>query len=170
MPRRRRQSQARRRVALGVWLGSALAFCAILPAPARAALSDADKQTIAELSLQWAIEGGIGDFKLVKDPANLVVANFNLPKGVTLGLPGRAIQLFSLLRIQAEANHGGDFLYFRFNRLEGDGEHAKVAIALVWAVAEHSATQYLSGGGATLDFEKRDGKWQLQPVMNRWMS
>jgi len=153
-----------------VWLGSVMALCALRPAPARAALADADKQTIAELSLQWAIDGGIGDCKLLNDPSHLVVANFNLPKGVKLVLPGRTIQLFSLLRIQAEANHGGDFLYFRFNRLDGDGEHAKVAIALIWAVAEDSATQYLSGGGATLDFEKHDGKWQLQPVMNRWMS
>jgi len=164
------QPLARRRAALGVWLGSVMAVCTLLPAPTWAVLADADKQTIAELSIQWAIDGGIGDFKLLKDPSNLVVANFNLPKGAKLVLPGRTIQLFSLLRIQAEANHSGDFLYFRFNRLDGDGEHAKVAIALVWAVAEHSATQYLSGGGATLDFERRDGKWQLQPVTNRWMS
>lgn len=170
MTRRQGQPQTRRRRALGAWLGGLLALGALVPAPARAVLADTDKQTIAELSLQWAVEGGIGDFKLLKDPSHLIVANFNLPKDATLTLPGRSIQLLSLLRIQAEANHGGDFLYFRFNRLDGDGEHAKVAIALIWAVAEHSTTQYLSGGGATLDFEKHDGKWQLQPVMNRWMS
>jgi len=168
MTRRDRQPQPR--LPLGIWLGSVITLYALLPAAAPAALADADKQAIAELSLQWAIEGGISDFKLLKDPSHLIVANFNLPKGVKLALPGRTIQLFSLLRIQAEANHGGDFLYFRFNRLDGDGEHAKVAIALMWAVAEQSATQYLSGGGAMLDFEKHDGKWQLQPVMNRWMS
>jgi hypothetical protein len=151
-------------------LATLLVLGAFLPTAAHAALSNADKKTVAEMALQWAIDGGISDFKLVKDPANLVVASFNVPKGVKLELPGRTITLFSLLRIQAEADRGGDFLYFRFNRLDGDQDHAKVAIALVWAVGEHSQTQYLSGGGATLEFEKRDGKWQLQPVMNRWMS
>jgi hypothetical protein len=161
---------ARRRSALGLLLGICAAMAAFTAVPAQGALSDADKKTLAEMALQWAIDGGIGDFKLVKNPINLIVANFNLPKDVKLEVPGRTINLFSLLRIQAEANHGGDFLYFRFNRLEGEAEQAKVAIALVWAVGEQSSTQYLSGGGATLDFEKRDGKWQLQPVMNRWGS
>jgi hypothetical protein len=87
-----------------------------------------------------------------------------------LELPGRTIHLYSLLTIQALANRTSDFLYFRFDRLEGDSEHAKVAIALIWAVGENSGKQYLSGGGATLEFRKRDDKWQLQPVMNRWMS
>ena len=151
-------------------LATLLVLGSLVPTAAPAALSNADKKAVAEMALQWAIDGGISDFKLVKDPANLVVANFNIPKGLKLELPGRAISLFSLLRIQAEANHGGDFLYFRFNRFDGDDHHAKVAIALVWAVAENSQTQYLSGGGATLEFEKHDGKWQLQPVMNRWQS
>ena len=161
----------RPRSARALLLGTcAAALAAIIALPAQAALSDADKKTLAEMAMQWAIDGGIGDFKLVKDPSTLVVATFNLPKNVKLELPGRTINLFSLLRIQAEANHGGDFLYFRFNRFDGDDHHAKVAIALVWAVAENSQTQYLSGGGATLEFEKHDGKWQLQPVMNRWQS
>lgn len=161
---------ARQHSTRALLLGTCAALAALTAVPAQAALSDADKKTLAEMALQWAISGGISDFKLVKDPASLVVANFNLPSDVKLEVPGRTIYLYSLLRIQAEANHGGDFLYFRFNRFEGDQDHAKVAIALVWAVAEHSQTHYLSGGGATLDFEKRDGKWQLQPVMNRWMS
>jgi hypothetical protein len=157
------------RVALRTWLAVAV-LAALVAAPAAATLSDADKKRIAEMALQWAVDGGIADFKLVKDPSAFIVANFNLPTDVKLELPGRAIFLYSLLRIQAEADHGGDFLYFRFNSFEGDEDHAKVAIALVWAVGQHSGAQYLSGGGATLDFEKRDGKWQLQPVMNRWMS
>lgn len=151
-------------------LASLLVLSALAATTARAALPDADKKTVAEMALRWAIDGGISDFKLVKDPANLVVATLNLPDGMKLELPGRAIRLLSLPQVQVEADHGGDFLYFRFDRLDGDQEHATVAIALVWAVAENSQTQYLSGGGATLEFEKHDGKWKLQPVMNRWMS
>jgi hypothetical protein len=164
------RQRAQQVAALGIWLATLVLLLALTASPARAALSDADKKTIAEMALQWAIDGGISDFKLVKDPSHLVVANFNLPRDMKLELPGRTISLFSLLRIQAEADHGSDFLYFRFNRFEGDEDHVKVAIALVWAVGKDSQTQYLSGGGATLDFERHDGKWQLQPVMNRWQS
>ncbi len=160
-----------RRVALHAVLGATIALSALfIAAPARAVLSDVDKKTLAEMALQWAFDGGISDVKLMKDPSNAVVANFNLSRDMKLALPGRTINLYSLLYIQALANRTGDFLYFRFDRFDGDTEHAKVAIALVWAVAENSKTQYLSGGGATLDFVKRDGKWQLQPVLNRWMS
>ena len=163
------RQHARRRVALRIALGMVF-LSAFIATPVPAAVSDADKKTLAEMALQWAIDGGISDVKLVKDPENPIVANVNLPKNVKLELPGRKISVLAVPRIQAEANRGGDFLYFRFNRFEGDQNHVKVAIALIWAVGEHSKTQYLSGGGATLDFEKRDGKWQLQPVMNRWMS
>jgi hypothetical protein len=45
-----------------------------------------------------------------------------------------------------------------------------VPIALVWAVGMQSKTPYLSGGGATLQFEQRDGKWTLLPVNERWAS
>jgi hypothetical protein len=151
-------------------LGAVVALVTFSPTPARAVLSDADGKTLAEMALQWALDGGIGDVKLIKDPSNPVVADLHLSKKMKLELPGRTIKLFSLLRIQAEANFGGDFLYFRFNRVDGDAEHAKVAIALVWAVAENSRQHYLSGGGATLEFVKHAGKWQLQPPMNRWTS
>jgi len=160
----------RRRGGLSVVLGAVVALSTLIATPARAVLSDADKKTLAEMALQWAFDGGISDVKLMNDPSNLVVANFNLSRDMKLELPGRTINLYSLLSIQAQADRSGDFLYFRFDRIDGNAEHAKVAIALVWAVGEHSGKQYLSGGGATLDFVKRDSKWQLQPVMNRWMS
>ena len=147
-----------------------MALSTLTATPARAVLSDTDKKTLAEMALQWAFDGGISDVKLITNPSNPIVANFNLSKDMKLELPGRTIHLYSLLTIQALANRTSDFLYFRFDRLEGDAEHAKVAIALIWAVGENSGKQYLSGGGATLEFLKRDDKWQLQPVMNRWMS
>ncbi len=147
-----------------------LVAMAIRVAPADAKLADTDTITLAQMALEWAVGGGISDFKLVKDPANLIVANSNLPKNAKLQLPGRTVTVFPPLRIQAEADFKGDFLYFRFNSLKGDKQRASVVIALVWAVSRNSQTQYLSGGGATLDFERRDGKWQLLPVTNMWMS
>ncbi len=145
------------------------------PAPPK--LSAADKRALAEMALQWAIAGGVDDFKLVKDPANLVVSTANLPEKTELHVPGHTVTILSPRAIQARADKQGDFLYFRFDglsfkdgfRLNKFGQ-AEVPIALTWAVSIHSTTQYLSGGGATLTFEKRNGKWELLPVTNRWMS
>jgi hypothetical protein len=162
---RRTVSATLRTVLLGL-----LTAAAVCPSPAQAKLSAADKQAVAQLAVEWAVNGGISDYKLVKNPADVIVADFNLPKGTHLQLPGRRVTLYSLLLIQALADRNGDFLYFRFNHFTGDAQHATVAIALVWAISAKSRTPYLSGGGATLEFEKHDGKWKMLPVTNRWMS
>jgi hypothetical protein len=155
--------------------GAVAAFVCIVAATAAAApapieLSAADKRTLAEMALQWAIDGGISDFTLVKDPSNLIVSTANLPPKMTLKLPGRTVSVLPPAKIQAHADKDGDFLYFRFGSFSRDKEKARVALSLVWAVSQHSSALYLSGGGATLGFEKRDGKWQLLPVTDRWMS
>jgi len=143
-------------------------YVAAAPTPTR--LSNDDTKLLAEQALRWAVDGGIGDVKLMKDPASIVVADYNLPKRVKLEVPGRQVRVMSFARIQLEADRLGDFLHFRFDRFKPDGPRVTVAIALVWAVGSTSRTPYLSGGGATLEFEKRDGQWQLLPVTNLWMS
>ncbi len=144
---------------------------AVIPAAtARADLSAADQTTLAEMALRWAVDGGIPDFKLVKDPSTLIVARTNLPPISNLHLSEHKVVLLSPQRIQARADAQGDFLYFRFDRWRGDTHHATVAIALIWAVSRTSREHYLSGGGATLEFEKSDDRWQLLPVGERWSS
>jgi len=134
------------------------------------ALSAADKRELAEIGLQWAVDGGLSDFALVKDPVNLIVSNANLPDKSELKLTGRTLTVLSPQQIQERANKEGDFLYFRFGAFIGYKDRARVTVGLVWAVSSQSESQYLSGGGATLKFERRDGKWTLLPVTNRWMS
>jgi hypothetical protein len=137
---------------------------------AAAQLPTADKQTLAELALRWAVDGGIPDVKLLQDPSKLVVIDQNLPPRVALRVPNRTVEVQSPLQIQVRADMEADFLYFRLGPFTGDKDHASVPIALVWAVGVRSKTPYLSGGGATLQFERRDGQWTLLPVSERWMS
>ena len=159
-----------RRGAVGRALAAALGLLTSVAAPACADVADADKKTLAELALCWAIDGGIADVKLMKDGSTLVVVDTHLPPGVRLAVEGRTVRVLAPAAIQAEADRAGDFLYFRFDRFAGDARRASVPIALVWAVGKGSTVHYLSGGGATLDFEQRDGAWVLLPVSNRWMS
>ena len=155
-----------------------VASTALATPPAQPKLSPADKRALAERALQWAIAGGIDDFKLVKDPSNLIASDANLPLKAAVAVPGRKVTLLSPRAIQSRADKEGDFLYFRFDGFSFNRGgfsvnkfgQAEVSIALVWAVSVHSTAHYLSGGGATLTFEKHNGKWQLLPVANRWMS
>lgn len=169
-PRRARMIRRRpaRGAAYAVAFGAAVAIATL--ATAEGVLSAGDRRVLAEQSLRWAIEGGISDFHLVKDPSHLIVASVNLRDVAALQVPHRTVTILSPQRIQNRANTKGDFLYFRFDRFDGDASHARVAVALVWAVSATSKEHYLSGGGATLEFEQRDGRWQLLPVTERWMS
>jgi hypothetical protein len=154
-------------VALGVLVSGVVS--AKSPTPT-SGLTNADKRTIAQVALQWAADGGLPDFKLVKDPSTLVVSVANLPAKLEITVPNRKVTVLPQEQIHAEADKDGDFLYFRFGPFRGDKSHATVVIALVWSVASNSKAQYLSGGGATLEFERQEGKWQLLPVTNLWMS
>ena len=160
------------RAVVGRALATAMALGLLwsVAGPACADVTDADKKTLAELALRWAVDGGIADVKLMKDTTTLVVVDTHLPAGVRLAVEGRTVRVLTPAAIQAEADRVGDFLHFRFDRVTGDASHASVPIALVWAVGKGSTVLYLSGGGATLDFERRDGAWVLLPVSNRWMS
>jgi len=158
------------RRALGRALATALGLLLSVAAPACADVADVDKKTLAELALRWAVDGGIADVTLMKDASKLVVVDTHLPPGVRLAVQGRTVRVLAPAAIQAEADRAGDFLFFRFDRFAGDARRASVPIALVWAVGKGSTVHYLSGGGATLDFERRDGAWILLPVSNQWMS
>jgi hypothetical protein len=133
-------------------------------------LTASDQQKLAEMALQWAVDGGIADVKLMKNPSSIVVADLNLPKGTQLSLPANTISLLSLQTIQAQADEHGDFLYFRFGPVVQRDQRVDLPISLVWAVGAKSSIMYMSGGGATLDFERQDGKWILLPVTEHWMS
>ncbi|MBI3785463.1 MAG: hypothetical protein HY270_18890 [Deltaproteobacteria bacterium] len=140
------------------------------PAPAATASEPDDAVTVAEMALEWAVVGGISDFHLVKDPSLLIVADFNLPKNAVLKVAGHKVSLLPLQDIQTMADDRGDFLYFRFAPFIRHAERIDVPISLVWAVGAKSTTIYMSGGGATLNFERQNGKWILLPVTEHWMS
>ena len=154
-----------------LWLLGALGVVALCgQGAAQAQVSNADKKTLAELALAWAMDGGIPDTKLMQNPTEIVVETHNLPPKVDLHLRKRKVMVRSLIQLQAVADVYGDFLYFHFGPITGKDKHASVPITLTWAVGVRSKEKYLSGGGTTLQFELRKGKWTLLPVTERWTS
>ncbi len=149
----------------------AVAWSVLLAAGAAQALSHADKQTLASLALQWAVEGGIGDVGLLKDPTRLIVAAHYVPSDALLVVPNRTVVLMSLVRIQAHADVTGDFLYFVIGPFQARGERVRVPVKLEWAISVNEQhLPHLSGGGAILEFERKDGQWQRLPVVEQWSS
>jgi len=151
-------------------LGAVLVAALSVSRAAHAQLSNTDKQTLAELALRWAVDGGIPDVGLMKDPAQVFVEDHNLPPRPQLHVPQRTVTVASRIHLQAEADLHGDFLYFHFGPITGEQSRASVPITLVWAVGIGSKAVYLSGGGTTLQFELRHDKWTLLPVTERWTS
>jgi hypothetical protein len=143
----------------------------LLAAGSAHALSNADKQALASLALQWAVEGGIGDVSLLKEPTRLIVVDQHLPSGARLVVPDRTVVLLSPVRIQAQADVKGDFLYFLIGPFDAQGTRVRVPIRLAWAISvREQHLPHLSGGGAILEFEQQDGKWQRLPVEEQWSS
>jgi len=150
---------------------AAAAWSVLLVAGSAYGLSDADKQTLASLALQWAVDGGIGDVNLLKEPTRLIVLAQHLPITARLQVPNRTVVLMSPIKIQVQADVSGDFLYFSIGPFEAQQQRVRVPVKLLWAISikEHHLP-YLSGGGAILEFEKKDGKWERLPVVEQWSS
>ena len=149
-------------------VGSTLAGVLSAPVGAYAGLSAEDKKALAETAIQWAIDGGLPDFKFVKEPEKLVVLNTYLPQGAKLELPGRKLAVTSLVRIQATADVGTDVTYFRFGPFSGGDARASGSIALVPVQSIRNPAGGGGSSGADLEFEKRDAKWVVSRVADRW--
>jgi hypothetical protein len=163
------EARAVRRLMVPAWctaLAVLAAGTAAVAAPVE--LSNADKQALAVLAIQWACDGGLDDFKRVPTGSDLVVADVNLPKDVKLDLPGRKVVVASLARIQAHADIKGDAVYFRLGPFTGDDLRTEVPVALLWAASVRNPAAVVTGSGALLEFEKRNGKWQRVGMTGAW--
>ena len=136
--------------------------------PAGAEFPKDDKQALGTLAAQWAINGGLPDAQRVPSASDLMVADVNLPKGVSFDLPGRKVVVMSLVLIQAHADIKGDAVYLRLGPFTGNAQRANVPVALLWAASVKNPAAAVRGSGARLELEKRDGQWQVVNVTDRW--
>jgi hypothetical protein len=134
---------------------------------------DTDRQTIAQMSLEWAVLGkNISDYNLIKDKDHLVLSTRNINKGYNFSLGNITISILTPEEIKQKSEAEGDYLYFEFEMLEIYGSRATVKLNNIWAQNETSrkTIAYLSGGGATIPFTKIGGKWVRQDVTETWIS
>ena len=134
-----------------------------------------DTAQIVELALKWAlVEQSIPDFGLLDDQQNIILSLENIDAEMVPQLPGINFILLSPDEIQRKADADGDFLHLSFQQflfVPGVSDSkAEVSINNSWAVGKDSRVGYLSGGGCTLEFHKKDGAWMLDDSMACWIS
>ncbi len=134
---------------------------------------DTDRQTIAQLSLEWAVLGkNISDYNLIKDKEHLVLSTRNINKSYNFSLENITISILTPEEIRQKSEAEGDFLYLEFEMIDIHGSGATVKLNNIWAQNENSrkTMAYLGGGGATIPFTKIGGKWVRQDVTETWIS
>lgn len=134
---------------------------------------DIDRQTIAQMSLEWAVlDKNIADYNMIKDKGHLVLSTRNINKSYNFLLENVTISILTPEEIKQKSEAEGDYLYLEFEMLDIQGSKATVKLNNIWAQNEASkkTIAYLSGGGATIPFIKVEGIWVRQAVTEAWIS
>ena len=135
---------------------------------------DLDKQTIAQLSLEWGIlDKNIPDYNLIKDTDHIIVSTKNINKNYNFSNENISFIILTPEEIQQKSNIEGDFLYLEFHMIEINDNNATVILNNNWALSEETrenSLALLSGGGAKIPFKKEMGKWLRQNVTEIWMA
>ncbi len=134
---------------------------------------EADKQIIAQMSLEWAVlDKNIPDYNIIKDKDHFVLSTRNINKGYNFSLKNITISILTSEEIKQKSEADGDFLYLEFEKIDISSKKATVKLNNIWAQNETSrkTMAYLSGGGATIPFRKEGGRWVRQDVTETWIS
>ena len=133
---------------------------------------DLDKQTIAQLSLEWGISGkNTSTYYSTEEKNHIIVSTMNINKNYNFTLEDISVTILTPEEIQQKSNKYGDFLYLEFREFEIRGNNATVRLDNSWAVSEEtrkSGLVFLSGGGAKIPFKKEGGEWMRENVTEIW--
>ena len=134
-------------------------------------ISPEDRAEIVKQSLEMAlIRKAIPDYKLIRDPDNIVISDVNISSNSLPQLPGINLILLDAASIQKKADAEGDYLYLKFQKIEPECKGVSVSLDNIWIKSRHSTKFYLSGGGLNLLFQKNIyGKWKAE-VISFWIS
>lgn len=116
------------------------------------------------------VSGKIPDYNLIKDKKNIIISSENIESNLLGVLAGMKFTILTPLEIKEKANKEGDFLYLKFKKIDINIMKATISIDNNWAVDNKSKVSYLSGGGMTITFHKRFGKWIEDTTREMWIS
>ncbi|MBU1717420.1 MAG: hypothetical protein KKG70_17640 [Proteobacteria bacterium] len=129
-----------------------------------------DITEVMRLTLERALAAQeIPDYDLIEDTANIVLSSENVNPSLLPQISGVTLTLLSPEQIQEKADRQGDFLYLRFKEITVEDSKIIVSLESAWAIGKNSTTAYLSGGGFTVEYHRKDGKW-VGEVTVTWIS
>ena len=116
------------------------------------------------------VSGKIPDYNLIKDKNNIIISSENIESTLSGVLSGMNYTILTPLEIKGKANKEGDFLYLKFKKIDINIMKATISIDNTWSLGNNSKFSYLSGGGMTITFHKRFGKWIEDTTREMWIS
>lgn len=127
-----------------------------------------DVKPIAEKALTWALAGGLPGAKAFPEAGDVDVVDLRFPPLKEVEVPGRKVVLSSLVLLQGKADVGGTRPVLLLNSIAVKDTIGKVSVSLQWLTSHSKPTTPPPVQGAMLQFEKRNGVWELGEVVERW--
>ncbi len=128
-----------------------------------------DKSELIKLSLEIAlVEKRIPDYNIIEKQDHFLLSTENITAELVPQLERINLVLLEPKEIQERAESRGDYVYyFRFKKFKVEGSKVFVYLDNVPMYAKNP-TRMAFGGGFTVEFQKKDGKWVSQ-ITGDWI-
>ncbi len=129
-------------------------------------IDETDRAKVVKLTLEKAIDRLLTAEEKRK---GFILSTRNIKPEWIKNEPNLQIRIMSQESIQQKADHDGDFLYMSFSEVEVRGSCIAVSVDYSWAVGKDSKFGYVSGGGLSIEYRKKAGKWTGKYISG-WVS
>src|SRR5919205_972776 len=136
---------------------------------AEAELTKEERAELIKLSLELAlVQKRIPDYNIIEEEYEFLLSTENITAEMVPHLKGINLVLLEPKEIKERAESRGDYVYyFRFRKFEAKGAKVFVYLDNVPMYAE-KPTRMAFGGGFTVEFQKKDGKW-FSEIKESWI-
>ncbi len=134
-------------------------------------LTDEDKAELIKLALEMAlVKKEIPDYNQIQKQEHFLLSTENIKPELVPEIKGIKLILLEPEEIQERADKKGDLIfYFRFKKLKAEGSKILVYLDNIPMYAKNFTQRFLLGGGFTIEFQKKDGKW-VCVIPTSWIS
>ncbi len=171
-----RRSLLKTGIIVAVFLQAAAIYAQHNPPPPQAGQKEAaeeltkeEKAALIKLSLELAlVEKRIPDYNIIEGQDHFLLSTENITAELVPQLEGINLILLEPKEIQERADSRGDYVYyFRFKKFKTEGPKVLVYLDNVPMYAKNP-TRMAFGGGFTVEFQKKDGKW-VSKITESWI-
>ena len=134
-------------------------------------LADKDKAEVIKLALELAlVKKEIPDYNQIEKQKHILLSTENIKPELVPKIEGIELVLLNPEELEKRAGKaGGVIFYFRFVMFEMKDSKILVHLDNIPMYAENFTERFLVGGGFTVEFEKKSGKW-VGVITGSWIA